>query len=447
MRCTGRATAACGGVLVLALAAAPAAGQAGQAASPAREVGQTDADDYTSYELLAPETQQFRIRYDVTATTPGARHYFNPIRRGSEASDERVIDLATGAALPFDIVPGADAKRSGHPGADPDTNYIRVTLPRPVPAHGEVRLRIDKTYRDPKTYYREGDTIVFARSLGIKRNKVVLPAAYELVACNVPAQVLAEPDGRVGVSFMNAYPDAVSLVVKARPLAVTGPAAHQGVAGEAPAAAPPGETAPGRSLAESAGAAIPERGFQDPEIVYFLQPPETHAFDLSHDYTEWREGVDKYLNVVRAGSRVSNPSARNLDTGGPLTTETLRGAAALARAGIEAGEPVGADTEVVVVRFPAVKRGQSVRLRISETYTDPARYGVVGGTLVWRRSFGRPRNAVVLPAGWYVTASAIPGTVTLTEDGRVRLEFWNPRPDAIDVLLRAKRRGGPAASP
>jgi len=444
MRSAGRAAGVAG--LVLALAG-PAAGQTGQADLQAQEARQTDADDYTSYELLAPETQRFRILYDVTATTPGARYYFNPIRKGSEASDEHVLDLATGAVLPFEVVPGADARRSGHPAADPDTNYIRVTLSRPVPADGEVRLRIDKTYRDPKTYYREGDTIVFARALGIKRNKVVLPASYELVSCNVPAQVLTERDGRIAVSFMNVNPDAVSLVVRARPLPAPGPGARQEPAGQSPAAAPPGETSPGRSLVDWAAAGVAERAIQDREIVYFLQPPETHAFDLYHDYTESREGVGQYLNVVRAGSRVSNPSARNLDTGEPLATETLRGAAALARAGLEAGEPVGDDTEVVVVRFPPVKRGQSARLRISETYTDPARYGVVRGTLVWRRAFGRPRNAVVLPVGWYVTASAIPGAVTLTGDGRVRLDFWNPRPDSIDVLLRARRRGSPAASP
>ena len=33
---------------------------------------QTQADDYTRYELLAPDTAQFRILYEVTATTPGA---------------------------------------------------------------------------------------------------------------------------------------------------------------------------------------------------------------------------------------------------------------------------------------------------------------------------------------------------------------------------------------
>ena len=54
---------------------------------------------------------------------------------------------------------------------------------------------------------------------------------------------------------------------------------------------------------------LAERATQTREIGYFLQQPETHSFDLYHDYTETRAGVDKYLNVVRAGSRVSNPSA------------------------------------------------------------------------------------------------------------------------------------------
>ncbi len=40
---------------------------------------------------------------------------------------------------------------------------------------------------------------------------------------------------------------------------------------------------------------------------------------------------------------------------------------------------------------------------------------------MWRRSFGRPRNDIVLPAGWYLTASSIPATISQTDDGRVRL--------------------------
>jgi len=52
----------------------------------------------------------------------------------------------------------------------------------------------------------------------VRRNAVVLPAGYELVACNVPAQVLEEPDGRLKMSFVNAGPDAASVVVKGRKL-------------------------------------------------------------------------------------------------------------------------------------------------------------------------------------------------------------------------------------
>src|SRR5439155_23421830 len=41
---------------------------------------QTDSDEYTRYELLQPGTGRFHILYEVTATTPGATRYFNPIR-------------------------------------------------------------------------------------------------------------------------------------------------------------------------------------------------------------------------------------------------------------------------------------------------------------------------------------------------------------------------------
>ncbi|MGE0441310.1 MAG: hypothetical protein AB7L66_22085 [Gemmatimonadales bacterium] len=176
------------------------------------------ADEYTRYELLAPESAQFLIVYDVTAVSPGARYYFNPIRRGSEASDESVIDPATGAALPFEVVSGRVARTQGFANADTAGDYIRVTLPRPVPANGEVRMRIVKTYRDPKSYYRDGDLIVFDRSLGIKRNAVVLPAGYELVGLNVPSQVLREPDGRILISFINPSAGAAPLIVRARRL-------------------------------------------------------------------------------------------------------------------------------------------------------------------------------------------------------------------------------------
>ena len=148
---------------------------------------QTEADAYTRYELLAPETASFKIYYEVTATTAGARVYYNPIRKGSAASDESVYDAMLGTPLHFEVVSGAAARHDPlMPDADPDTQYIKVTLARPVPAHGQARLVIVKTYKDQKSYHQDGTAIVFERPLGVKRNKVVLPAGYEVVGLSVP---------------------------------------------------------------------------------------------------------------------------------------------------------------------------------------------------------------------------------------------------------------------
>ncbi len=374
---------------------------------------QTEADGYTRYELLAPGSGKFRILYEVTATTPGATVYFNPIRAGSIATDERVTDRATGKALPWDVVDAAVARAGGVRRADPGMQFIRVKLARPVPAGGgEARLLIDKTYEDPKSYFVEGDTVVFDRSLGVKRNSVLLPLGYELVASNYPAQVLQEEDGRVLISFWNVTPAPAPLRIKARP---------------APNRAPAGATT---------GA---ERAKQNREIVYYLNQPETHSFALTHDYTETRPGTSTYVNVVRPGSTVSNPSAMNLDTGESLKWEVVRGAAVL-QAAPEAVD-VGPDTEAVLFRFRPVPAGQTVRLRISETYTDPARYRLLAdGNLLWERSLGRPANAVVLPAGWMLSGSTMPCTVEEMADGRIRLEFLNPRPDELAVRILARRR-------
>jgi|SRR5436190_2268907 len=161
-------------------------------------------DTYTRYELLAPETHQFKIYYEVTETRAGSRYHFNQIREGSEASDESVIDLATGKALKFEVVSGAQAKvDSPNENFPPAAHYIRVSLAHPVPTGGEYRLAIIKTYKDDKSYYIEGDQIVYKRPLGIPRDSVVLPAGYEIVSCSVATQVLRGADGQLKLAFVN----------------------------------------------------------------------------------------------------------------------------------------------------------------------------------------------------------------------------------------------------
>lgn len=395
-------------------------------------ITQTEADEYTSYELLAPGTASFRIRYEVTATTAGARSFYNPIRKGSVASDESVHDAMLGTALHFELVSGIDARKDPlMPDADPDTEYIKVTLARPVPQHGQARLLILKTYQDPKSYYLDGKTLVFDRPLGVPRNKVVLPPGYEVVGLTVPSQISTEPDGRIAVSFLHAGAGVAPLVIRALADAQTGAAARP---------KPPTSQRSWESPfeGETERDRLAERAHQDRDIVYFLQQPETHAFSLYHEYTESRPGVNGYANVVRQGSVASHPAAMILDTGQQLQAREMSGAE-LATSGIDVGEDVPREAQVVVIPFAPVQAGESLRLRISETYTAPVSYRLDGDDLVFDRSFGRPRNAVVLPSGWYCTFSAAPATVSRLLDGRVRLDYWDDRPEPVDVLLKARR--------
>jgi hypothetical protein len=400
---------------------------------PSATGAQTETDEYTRYELLAPETASFKIYYEVTATTAGAKFFYNPIRKGSVASDESVFDAMSGKPLEFAVVSGVEAKKDPLMAkADEGTDYIRVTLARPVPENGQGRVVIVKTYKDAKSYYVDGKTIVFNRPLGIRRNKVVLPAGYEVVGLTVPSQIRTEKDGRIAISFLHAGSGEAPLVLKAVKDAQMGDASL-------PKALTKEKSWESPFQGEVERERLSERAYQDRDIVYFLQQPETHAFSLYHDYTETRAGINGYANVVREGSVASNPSAYVLDTGERLKTQEMSGAEMIASK-ISTGETVDPKSRVVVIPFTAVKAGETLRLRIAETYTAPVSYRLDGDELVFDRSLGRPRNAVVLPSGWYCTASAAPATVSQLPDGRVKLDYWDDRPEAVDVLLKAKRR-------
>ena len=178
------------------------------------------ADELTVYELLPPATHSFDIIYDVTQTREGAAYFFNPIRPGSVASKERVVDRATGKPLEWQTVDGRAAKASGLAGnrvAD-DAEYLRVKLLAPVAKGAEARIRIYKTYTDPPSYYEQGDGFVFDRPLGIKRNVVVLPPGYELTGSASPGIVSTGPDGRVRISFLNDRDDQLPVKIVGRKL-------------------------------------------------------------------------------------------------------------------------------------------------------------------------------------------------------------------------------------
>jgi hypothetical protein len=174
------------------------------------------------------------------------------------ATDERVVDQASGKPLRWEVVTGQQARAAGLLGErafgraqrsvsstrdagstpasanledsraaelarirDDAARFVKVELASPVPKDGERRIRIFKTYTDPKSYYAEADRVVFDRGLGIRRNAVLLPAGYELVSSTVPAIVSTEADGRVKASFVNDRDDVlpVKIVGRRRPAA------------------------------------------------------------------------------------------------------------------------------------------------------------------------------------------------------------------------------------
>jgi len=178
------------------------------------------ADELTVYDLLAPETHKFAIIYDVSATREGSPFYLNPVRHGSVAEKERVIDRATGQELKFDVIDGKTAKAEGIGGrnsADDDL-FLRVHLLKPVAKGSETRIRIYKTYTDAASYYEKNGSIVWERPLGIKRNVVILPRGYELIASASPAIVSIDADGRIRLSFLNDRDDQLPVKITARKL-------------------------------------------------------------------------------------------------------------------------------------------------------------------------------------------------------------------------------------
>jgi hypothetical protein len=77
----------------LAAAAAPTEQAAKDGVYLPTATTQSETDEYTRYELLGPETAGFRIYYEVTATTPGAKFFYNPIRKGSWDDRPEAVDV------------------------------------------------------------------------------------------------------------------------------------------------------------------------------------------------------------------------------------------------------------------------------------------------------------------------------------------------------------------
>jgi hypothetical protein len=182
------------------------------------------------------------------------------------------------------------------------------------------------------------------------------------------------------------------------------------------------------------------RAEQDREISYWLLEPSTHQFRISHDFTVTRTGQKYVHSFVRKGSVVS-PDAKmfDLDAGKELKTYTVSGK----DVNTLGYYPDKVDPESVAVQgdlLRPIAEGQSARVRVQETYTDPVGYVLKDGELAWTRTLGRPLNYVTLPAGWMLTSVNTPAVISLDEEGRVKLRFTNTRNGDLSIEIKARKR-------
>jgi len=179
------------------------------------------------------------------------------------------------------------------------------------------------------------------------------------------------------------------------------------------------------------------RAEQDREIHYWLLDPDSHQFKISHDFTESKPGQKYVHSFVRKGSVVTKSVVIDLNTGKELETYNVTGKSVNALGYY----PTPTDPDSVVVQGNldhALAEGESVRVRVIETYTDPIGYRIEGNELVWDRTLGRPYNDVTLPQGWMLTSTSVPAIISLDAEGRVVCRYTNPRNDEIHVVIKAK---------
>jgi len=159
-------------------------------------------------------------------------------------------------------------------------------------------------------------------------------------------------------------------------------------------------------LKERLASASLQTRHQDPRIVYSCTARRPHAFSPYHPIyiTRSRVGRGKYFNSNGRAQRqqLSEPSASILDT--RQSWSKINDRSGLAAAKVSVGEPQTLRRQVVLSPSLTCILEQSVRLRISETYTAPAQLIAWRAILVFDRSLGRPRNAVVLPKSIYCQA-------------------------------------------
>ena len=338
-------------------------------------------DAYTEYAILAPGSEEFRIRFLPEETRVGATELVNATRGGSEGSDIEVYDPRTGKPLKFTYQDEGS-----------DTHAIHAALPIPVPEGGVGRVLIYKTYKDPRTYMMHGEDIVWVRSLSGYRLGVLLPKGFSFLSSNVAAQVTTTADGRLKLAFANPSGQSNPVTIHAR-----------------------------RTTTVFTSRTDPDMFFDDVKTLYDLGAPETGAIKVEQTYSDYRKGEKARLSSLEYLA-LQELKVVDLDTAKVL-------------APVKEGSATNVKLDV-----PIVDDRQSAHLQITGTLKDPA-YKVASGELVFERTLHGLRNTVLLPAGWDVVAVSQSGTLGMYQ-GRAFVALINLNAEnSYRVAIRARPRG------
>jgi len=337
-------------------------------------------DAYTEYAILAPGSEEFRIKFLPEETRAGATELVNATRGGSEGSDIEVYDPRTGKPLKFTYQDEGS-----------DTHAIHAQLPVAVPAGGVGRVLIYKTYKDPRTYTMHGDDIVWVRSLSGYRLGVLLPKGFAFISSNVAAQLTTSADGRLKLAFANPSGQSNPVTIHARKTTTT--------------------FAPRNDA---------DRFFDDVKTLYDLDAPESGRVKVEQTYSDYRKGATAKLDSL-AYLPLQALKVVDLDTAKALTPAKQGAATA------------------VTLDVPITDDKQSAHLQITGTLADGS-YKTANRELVFERTLHGLRNTVLLPGGWDVSAVSQSGTIG-TFEGRQFVALINLNAENnYKVTIRARQR-------
>jgi hypothetical protein len=339
-------------------------------------------DAYTEYQILAPGSEQFRIKFLPEETRAGSTELVNATRGGSEGSDVEVFDPRTGKPLKFTYGPEAN---------DPETHSIHATLPIPVPEGGIGRVLIYKTYKDARTYMMHGEDIVWVRSLSGYRLGVLLPPGFSFISSNVAAQLSTTAAGTLKLAFANPSGQSNPVTIHAHKTTSTFPPT-----------------------------AYTDMFFDDIKTLYDLDAPETHTIKVDQSYSDYRKGAMAKLDSLEY-MKLQDLKVIDLDTAKAFTP-------------VRMGKSMEVKLEV-----PITDDKQSAHIKITGLLKE-ASYKPEGADLVFDRELHGLRNTVLLPAGYEVTAVSQSGTIG-TYQGRQFVALINLNAENnYKVTIRAHKK-------